>query len=894
MSDWRFTLDPPQFSAPVWLITAAAIVGWAWLGARTSSPSARRRASGSPVRSAPGRFSAEADGAARFHFSRDRSRLIPAAAVILAILAPFLSGSVRTIALVLMAACLFLAVPRMYPRLPGDASISVQRLLMAARAGALLMVLLLLLRPVLSLHGVRYEKPILSVLIDMSRSMQVRDMPAGDGTLLRRVDALAESWRTTLDSRARLAERWDVQLWGFHATARRLSQWEAVADGDASALSDALRHATSVGYEVPAAVVLFSDGAENVARSSDLIGVAESLGSQDIALYGVGVGSPEPIGETRRIDVTNLATPTDVTAGARLEVAADVRLLGQQDRPVRVELLWDGRPVDAREIRADGPREAQHVVLTCVAESAGFHRVEVRATAVDVEPARHANDEAPPGESHDVETPQRHSGASPPQFVHVRDEGLNVLIIEAHPRHETAFVTRALAGDQRLRVQTRWAEATDDRPSANPLPRDVDEWSRFHLVILGDLVRRDLTRARLEALIEAVTQRGVGLIVLSGPREMEVWRSAPLSDLSPTRFDSKSTALRDARVVPTESGLRHPAGRLGAALSTGAAASDDRRAWSLLPPTPTATALGSSKPTADVLATDASGEPLLAAMAVGKGRVASVGFDGTWTWCMRLEEGRAVHGLFWRQLALWAAGRMPSAYIRSEQPQYEWAALRGGEAPIRVEARAADPFTGSPPEGARASATLRPIGANAPGTMSAPAPSSAPTEETPEPMGIPLTRDGDHWTGECRVSGPGEYELELEVELEETPSDEAGGEAAATPRKPTGDGAASATRCIRAAQRFVVRDSDLELLAPEADLQLLEQAANATGGAGGAYFPLKSWPRLLMQLVEKDRRRAVQTTRRIDLAAEGRAAVWFALLLLLSLEWAIRKRRGYV
>lgn len=856
MTEWRISLEPPDFSPIAWAMATAAILGWAWLGARK------------------------------------RFDLPIAAATILAILVPFLSGAARTVALVLMAACLLVAAPRAYPRLPGDTSSSVQRLLAALRAAALLTLLLLLLRPVLTLHGVRYDKPIMAVLVDQSRSMLVRDIAAGDGTLLRRVDALAETWRATIDPRARLAERWDVQTWGFDASVRRLSRWAPDAGGDASAISDALRHVCSVGFDVPAAVVLFSDGAENVARSADVLAAAEALRNQDVALYAVGVGSADPIGETRRIDVTNLTTATDVAAGARLDVAADVRLLGQQDRTVRIELLWDGRPVDAREIRAAGPREAQHVVLTCVAESAGFHRVEVRATAVNDAPSPAEWVETPPSEADETDTAAHRSGASPPQFIHVRDEGLNVLIIEAHPRHESAFLTRALAADERLRVQTRWAEATDDRPSANPLPRDADEWSRVHLVILGDLVRRDLTRGRLEALVEAVTQRGVGLIVLSGPREMEVLRSAPLSDLSPTRFHSKTPTLREARVIPTESGLRHPAGRLGAALSTGAAAADDRRAWSLLPTSPTATALGPAKPTTDVLATDAGGEPLLATMAVGKGRVTSVGFDGTWMWCMKLEEGRALHGLFWRQLALWTAGRMPSAFIRSEQPQYEWAALRGKEAPIRVEARAADPFTGRPPENARASATIRLVGAAAPATAPAEAPASAPTAESKAPTAIVLTREGDHWTGDCRVNGPGEYELELTIELAES----TGGEAhvAATRGATPGDASAMSTRRIRATQRFLVRDSDLEMLSPEADLELLRRAAEATRGAGGAYFPLQSWPQLLKHLIEQDRRQAIQTARRIDLAAEGRAALWFVLLMLLCLEWSIRKRWGYV
>src|SRR5262249_45257244 len=159
----------------------------------------------------------------------------------------------------------------------------------------------------------------------------------------------------------------------------------------------------------------------------------------------------------------------------------------------------------------------------------------------------------------------------------------------------------------------------------------------------------------------------------------------------PVQFAAPRDALRTGNLVPTAAGLRQI---LTSAEPLGSAPADSLAAWSRLPPVQSATALGSIKQTAEVFASTPSGEPLIAAITAGKGRSVAVGPGDTWRWCMESDDGSALHTRFWRQLVLWTANRRPSAYIRSDRPRYERAALRSARGKVRVEARIADPLTG--------------------------------------------------------------------------------------------------------------------------------------------------------------------------------------------------------
>src|SRR5438067_9526939 len=129
----------------------------------------------------------------------------------------------------------------------------------------------------------------------------------------------------------------------------------------------------------------------------------------------------------------------------------------------------------------------------------------------------------------------------------------------------------------------------------------------------------------MQQLAQAVDSGGTGLIALDGQRGMQAAKTDPLADLMPVRFDAPRGQSRDVRFVPTPAGLDQA---FGESPATTQAATDRKPAsasggslsseWARLPPIAATVALGALKPTTEPFATTPAGDPLIAAMTVGK------------------------------------------------------------------------------------------------------------------------------------------------------------------------------------------------------------------------------------------------------------------------------------
>jgi hypothetical protein len=111
----------------------------------------------------------------------------------------------------------------------------------------------------------------------------------------------------------------------------------------------------------------------------------------------------------------------------------------------------------------------------------------------------------------------------------VVEEPVSVLIVDAAPRFEFRFLEHLLASDKRLRVESclldgrsRFPEEVKPRRLAAPLPKTAADWSRFDVVVLGDICGADVPSDSAEGLVEAVQRDGVGVAWLPGRR----WRAS--------------------------------------------------------------------------------------------------------------------------------------------------------------------------------------------------------------------------------------------------------------------------------------------------------------------------------------------------------------------------------
>ncbi|MFQ5806553.1 MAG: hypothetical protein ACE5I3_08895, partial [Phycisphaerae bacterium] len=753
---------------------------------------------------------------------------------------------------------------------------------MLARTMAWLAVLLMIGRPHWDWVVVEWEEPLLTVLLDQSKSMSITDRGSPEGqsrlTFVKQAIGDARPWIERLDA------LYEVRTFGVGEGVELLEDWLVRPRASVSAIAAALRHAgqsRSVKGEPPVAVLLISDGAENAVNPRVVREAATELAAQRTAMLAVGVGPAAEL--TPAVVLDPLVVPGRIGSRDRVRVPVAAHVTGCAGHVVQVALLWGDQQADERHVRIEQPAQRVSAEFEVQPPGGGLHRLTARVTL----PADLG------GESFETSI-----------IVDVGDDRIRVLMLEGQPRNELAFARRAVAADPRFEVTQRLLLAGTARREADTRAAAV-RWSDYDVVILGNVPGKQLGFDALADLADAVSQWGVGLLMVGGRDFYHdgYYSRSELQDISPVGF-RLARPPNDYRpqFQPTEMGRRHPV-LLGVGQSTTIVGGNDQTSvlWDRLPPLAGAARFGEPKPLAAILATDSSGRPLLAALDVGRGRSVAAGWDGTWPWALSSDEGLAAHGKLWRQMAAWLANRRPVAWVVTDRSSYVRAALADGQQ--RLQIRAGLSGVENQADRARrtelkASLQLRLVrvgddtragpAAEHPGDAVASQPASAPAPQT---WTIPLTRAGDEWRAELpqdlRTQAwltSGVYELVFVVERTAT-----GRSSTTTSPDELGDG----ERALFSARTgFTVAATELELLEPTANLALLREAAARTEAVGGGYSPVDELPEVVRRLAENDRRRRLERPAAYDLV--GRQP-WLLLGLVtgtLVLEWVVRKRGG--
>lgn len=774
----------------------------------------------------------------------------------------------------------------LYRREAAAVSVGRRSVLMAVRLCAWIVLLTLLARPAWERVEISWDRPVLAVLLDHSSSMAITDQAGSSGPQISRAaraNAVMAQARATID---RLDELYDVRLRRFGARLEPTSAWRITPEAPLTALARALRDARelrSAKGQPPRAILIISDGAEKVGDAAAVRQAGEDLASQRLALLAVGVG-PEA-GQTPLVEFEPLLVPPRVGLRDTLHVPVSGRVQGCRGQILEVEVLWDDRLVAAAPVRID--YEIQHMtpVFDLLSPGPGTHRLLVR-----------------------VELPAALGGQrfTTSEVVDVAGDPVRVLYVEHLPRTESAFVTRAWRADSNLEVTRHLlfadnsgenAVASEKGFSHQRVGRSLAEsWSDYDVVVLGH-VRPRLTMKAEAALAQAVTRRGVGLLLGGGQELLNSgeYTHTPLGDLSPTHLSAGELGdSGEVRFIPTDAGLRHPVLQRAASgaedadrLEAGAIQADESAAWAQLPPLGGAATLGRPKPAAVVLASDEAGRPLLVAHEVGRGRCIIAAWESTWPWALASEEGSAIHRRVWRQMVVWLANRRPRAWVLTDRPEYTLAALADADQRVRIRAGLSG-VNLAPSAGLeerflhqRPTLTLRRC-------EQAEQQPAARTDSPTSGVSVPLVQTGNEWTAELPdppgllpALTPGTYMLEFSARLTD-----ADGNTSARPS------ATGPTEELNVRTQFVIVAEDVEQRAPTADLSLLRAAAERTSAAGGRYCDIAALPQVLEELSRKDERRRVATRVRYDVVEREPWGLLLWLVFVLGTEWTLRKRSG--
>ncbi len=418
---------------------------------------------------------------------------------------------------------------------------------------------------------------------------------------------------------------------------------------------------------------------------------------------------------------------------------------------------------------------------------------------------------------------------------------LRVLYFESQPRWKYKFLRRALLRDRNLSVtfqlRTNPARILQQGSAPTPLrggfPADMKELGAFDCVVLGDLGPADLAEQQWRLLVTYVNRVGGGILFLGGPL---AWSpggvgATPLAEILPCSGGAGQLKGR-LLVQVTREGRGHPIlSGLEKVLQGGRAA---------LFPLSNIFRLTGMKPGAQVLAT-ARGPggrtfPLIAVQRVGGGRTMVFASDTDWKWVMerRREGGEVLFDHLWSQAVRWLAGK---------------------EAAFRAGSKALALAVDRPVVTAGEKVRIRLTGA---GILAVRATLEGPGGGRP----LSMEKRGREWTASLAPSLPGSYRVAVRVERKGK-----GGKEAKVLKTP-----------------FLVEPDERETAETSLDRSFLERIAQATGGRVFDAATAGKIPGVLRKELLKKRRVKEYHPRSTPL-------VFLAILLLLGVEWWVRRRR---
>jgi uncharacterized membrane protein len=545
-----------------------------------------------------------------------------------------------------------LAVPAIltYGAARGDTQ-PLDRMVMAGlRLGVVGVLVFILFQPILVLTSVVPQRNFVGILIDDSQSMRI----TGNDGLPR--SAFIESTFGSEGSElmSALAEKFSLRFFRFSRETSRLgdvSELEYV--GTATELGEAMVRVQEELAGVPlSGLIVLSDGADNSGEP-----LAESLlplQAANIPVYTVGLGdevlSPD-------VQVSRVEIPRTVLVGTSLVVDVIVSHRGYAGRTVPL-IVEDGGQVIATEdvaLGEDGEPVVARVRLE-VAES-GPRLLSFRVPVQDGEPVEQNN-------AREV-------------LIDVADESEKILYFEGEPRWELKFVRRAVADDENLQVVVlqRTAagkflrlEVDDAEELAAGFPKTREELFKYRGLVLGSVEASFFTHDQLNMIVDFVSQRGGGLLLLGGRNSFAQggYEGTSLAEAMPVFLDDErnteaGTYFDELLVSPTRTGLTHPATQLGGDDSEGI-----RELWESLPAVTTLNPITRIKPGATSLLTggtdqDRSRQIVLAYHRYGRGKVIALPVQDTWIWQMHADIALEdqTHETFWRQLLRWLIDGVP-------------------------------------------------------------------------------------------------------------------------------------------------------------------------------------------------------------------------------------------
>jgi uncharacterized membrane protein len=715
-------------------------------------------------------------------------------------------------------------------------------LLLGLRTAGVLACLVTALEPTVELRQVSRVPNRVAVLVDASRSMEVRP-PDGGPSRAERAAALLE--RAAPEMAGWQRDGHDVDLYTFGeavspATAASLREPPA---GDATRIGEALGElrARYAGRDL-GAVLLISDGVDTGRIGEGPLdaathGAIEALGAP---IHTVGLG------EKSLRDLSIAAVLADGFAFVRTPVSIEavVRQTGLPDRQIEVTLERDGRPIATRGVILHGDRSEEKIAFDWLPDHPGNFVFRISTPVLAGEALAGNNQQS--------------------FTLKVIRDRVRVLHLTGRPSWDERFVRAMLRRDPNvdlvsffiLRTETDEQPWNHDDLSLIPFPTFEifeEQLRSFDLVIFQNFnyapygVEPFLPNVR--DYVEgggALAMIGGDLSFASGGYGLTALRDVlpvELSPIPPTLDGESDPNLTTDNFKPRLS----PEGRTHPITSLLLDPHDNELRWGKLPALEGINRVPRAKPGATTLLThptlkgaDGKPAPVLVAGDAGKGRSLALLTDSAWHWGFLAagegDDGRAFQR-FWENAIRWLVRDPALMLLHIELDRLEYA--RNQSVAARVRAMHAD-YSPAPNVDVDVDVT--------------------DAESSDKPLRTLRTTTGADGEAQVDVGAlpPGAYRLTGRATIEGRP--------------------------VTQEETFVVRAGGPELDDVAARDRVLRELAQASGGD----YRFEALPNI-----------SIRPSREVRVGRQRAVELWSRPLLLLlgigllTLEWALRRRSGH-
>jgi len=597
------------------------------------------------------------------------------------------------------------------------------------RSLAISLLLFSLSRPLLEVTAIMPQPAVVGVLLDNSISMR---LDHGSGPRSAYIEQQFDAERGPL-LRA-LRENFDTRLFSFGATTQPVDDITGLEFGDGdSDLNQALQFVqASLRGEPLAGLVVVTDGATPSIEQMEANLL--SLKAAGTPVFSIGVGETQ---YQRDVELSRVDLPRRVLKGSRVNARLHIRQQGYDGETLELLVEDDSRILHRQAVTLE--RGEQSLEIPLATDDVGARQLEFRlATKTGEQIAANNRRQA---------------------ILGVDPRKTRILYFEGEPRFEFKFVRRAVAADEQIALTglMRTADAKfyrvgieSEQDLRNGFPITRDELFTYDALVLGSVELTLLSREQQDMIVEFVNRRGGGLLALGGRHAFAEggYHASVLGDILPVVIapQAKPGFSRDLRLLPTPAALVHPALRL--------ADSDEQSnaRWLTLPPLTIVNPIRTIKPGATLLLASHQGDDEgtyvgMAFQRYGRGKVVAFPVQNSWLWQMHqdIELEDQTHELLWRQLLRWLAESVPQ---RLQLTLSSHGIHAGGSISLRGEIMRPD-YTADNAARVRAVVT-------APDGLQ---------------QVISLGRDPSQqgvYTAEVSATAPGDYQVRLELDAQDT------------------------------------------------------------------------------------------------------------------------------